>query len=191
MKQNIRNILETKSNKTSKLDTKTSRLDPRSEKLDPKTERCFRVFNNETYTSKRSLKEFKSDKFTNFLSKKQVSEFKGNIYKYVKNWDLLRKEKLDQDFDEDERLKRIFQLYLNEEDYDFHSISKVRIKTLLTQSTGLRIYIILKDNMYQVFLIDPLHLVIPSKYQAKNNVYETNKGNGMCMSTIINQILSN
>lgn len=75
-------------------------------------------------------------------------------------------------------------------EYDFKNHKEDFIKfTVLDyfdQPTQYRIFLYkdLAKNEYIIFLIDPLHLVIPDKVTRDANTYSRNKNNTICISTL-------
>lgn len=131
----------------------------------------------------------KESEFTNFLRKR--SELHPYIYDYYQDLNQLNKCVDVQEMSEsgfNERVDRIFRAYLGEVNYSVQEITKLKIKTTTGKTTPLRIFVILRDSVYKVFLIDPLHLVIPSKLQFDENTYHNHKGCGLCMSRVLKTI---
>ncbi|GEK88872.1 hypothetical protein SAMN04488100_10513 [Alkalibacterium putridalgicola] len=185
---NIDDVLKPQNNSGDILDSKESVLDQKSQYLEPTTKRSFELMNEDTLKSKRNITDFPEDEFTNFLNKKLEPEFIHNVYEYARDWNKLDEGTIDADTGENERLERIFNLYLKE-DWSFDDIAKCRIRSnQLNDSTALRVYLIMEEKSYKVFLIDPLHLVIPSQWQRRNNTFKKNKGNGLCMSKAFEKI---
>ena len=139
--------------------------------------------------SKKSFLE-KEDQFTNFLNKNQVEDFKfrmlefltkpNSLYNSTSHWHKVDKNK---------RLKHLFSLKLSVEDITKHldDIHKVHIVDNFGTMTAYRIYLYknIEKNEYLIFLIDPLHLAIPSEETLNDKVYINNRGNTICISDII------
>lgn len=137
-------------------------------------------------------KRLNEREFLNHLGPKNLTESKDTILKFKDNLQDLH-HYFDFDTDEtsiDGRLKEIFSLYVKEDDLENldKNVCKARIKTAVGQSTGFRIFLYLDsaENKYKIFLLDPLHLVIPSRVQRAEKTYENNKGNGMCFNRFFN-----
>lgn len=78
------------------------------------------------------------------------------------------------------------------------SIRKISIKDRLGMSETVRVYFMLTNSFdaYEIIMIDPHHLVIPSKKAVKgkkqkknrltqlNQTYSYNKNNDVCISTL-------
>lgn len=133
-------------------------------------------------------KRLKKHQFLNHLGPRTLTSGKDTIYKFKDNLQELHNY-FDFDTDEtsiDNRLREIFSLYVDENDFENldRNICKARIKTAVGQSTGFRIFLYKdsKENKYKIFLLDPLHLVIPSRVQRTEKTYENNKGNGTCFN---------
>lgn len=186
------NLLESnpkqkKSIKKTNLDTENSIL---SDPLKPAKLKDFKLYSDEVIESKHSnYKRDPEDRFTNFLKQDVIQEFENNINLF---WPDLSKLN-DHDMDETDyfllpesaqlRLERIFSLYLNEQ-FSLAKINKIKLRTRdLDKSTSFRVFVILEDDKYSVFLLDPLHLVVTDRRTRDNNVFEDNKGNGSCMSS--------
>lgn len=185
---NIDDVLKPQNNSGDILDPKESVLDQKSQYLEPTTKRSFELMNEDTLKSRHNISDFPEDEFTNFLNKKLEPEFIHNVYEYAKDWNKLDEGTIDEDTGENDRLERIFNLYL-EEDWTFDKIAKCRIRSSqLDDSTALRVYLIMEKDAYKIFLIDPLHLVIPSRWQRANKTFERNKANGLCMSNAFKEI---
>ena len=88
---------------------------------------------------------------------------------------------------EQERLERIFKLYLTRE-FSLTNINKIKLRTNeLDKSTSFRVFVILEGEKYLVFLLDPLHLVITDRRTRLDNVFIKNRGNGICMSRYLDK----
>lgn len=186
---NINKWLAPKKNESLYLKTNRSLKSKTSNYLEPETIKKFDWYSDNVKKSQKSSKVFSNDEFTNYLNQSSKNEFYNNFYDYAKNLNKLKKYGLDPDLEITERLERIFALYLDTNDIDKTKIAKIRVETQTEGSTSLRIYILMNSEAYKVFLIDPLHLVIPSKRQIREQTYLRNKGNGLCISREINRAI--
>ena len=186
---NIENLLQKKTNQKNYLEPKNGSLKSKtSNYLQPDREKKFSLYSGHVLKSKSSLPDSPNDKFTNFLDKKSQMEFKNNVFDYVRDWDKLHGADLITIDDGNDRLTRIFNLYLND-NWSFGQVAKLKIETNgLSNSTPLRIFILLEANVYKIFLFDPLHLVVPSKIQRVNKTFDKNKGNSLCISKVFKEI---
>ena len=151
--------------------------------------REFELYSSEVIKSKHSkYRIYPEDQFTNFLNEDVVQNFVNNINLF---WPDLKKLN-DHAMDETDysslsetaqlRLERIFKLYLTRE-FSLKNINKVKLRTNeLNKSTSFRIFVLLEEEKYLVFLLDPLHLVVTDRRTRENGVFTANKGNGTCMS---------
>ena len=144
--------------------------------------------------SKRSNnKIYPEDQFTNFLNRDIVQNFKYNIDLFWPDLQKLNNHFFDEsDYfllpqREQERLERIFKLYLTRE-FSLTNINKIKLRTNeLDKSTSFRVFVILEGEKYLVFLLDPLHLVITDRRTRLDNVFIKNRGNGICMSRYLDK----
>lgn len=155
----------------------------------PKKNRDFELYSDQVINSKHSNNRiYPEDRFTNFLNRDNIQNFKDNIGLFWPDLQKLNNHFFDEsDYfllpqREQERLERIFKLYLDKP-FSLENINKIKLRTYgLNKSTPFRVFVILEDDKYLIFLLDPLHLVVPDTITRDNQVYEKNKGNGTCMS---------
>lgn len=188
---------------SNKLTSENNPIKPNKNILEPTKKREIKLYSEDVIGSKRIVNT--PEDFTNFLNNECVTQFKNEINPYIG-----RLEKIYSDLNESrsvgtvpnhERIKKILGLYLNNEDKErldiavdikngeFNEILKIKPRAMDGQlSTSLRLFILLKNNTYQVILIDPLHLVIPSKVQRDQDIYKNNKGNGASMEKSIKEL---
>lgn len=177
----------TSKNKLSKKSNLNSKI--KSEHLISKGSlRSFVLYSDDVLNSKKSKNRlFPEDQFTNFLNKSLESKFIANIHYFwpdinnLNNFDLDESDYSELSAKKQERLERIFSLYLTEK-FRLSQINKIKIRNSLNQSTPFRVFVILHDDVYKIFLFDPLHLVITDRRTREDNVFENNKSNGTCMS---------
>ena len=165
----------------------SSTLKQKKSVLDPTKKKSFQLYNDDVRKSQRAL----NLSFTNFLDKSSAKEFEEHIHQYVGSWDKLHEQDIELGMDNVDRLRGIFNLYLNS-DYHVDQVAKILLMIRRPpRSTPLRIYVWLHESVYYVFLIDPLHLVIPSRVQREGNIFQKSKGNGYCMSRVFETIKNN
>lgn len=182
---NIENLLNSRNDNDKRLGkiNKGSLKSQTSGYIEPDKEKSFKLYNEDVKISKKLYEH----EFTNFLTKNQLSNLKDLFRPYIDDLDKLRECQLDEDRNGsfDIRLKEIFNLYLNKDNFSYNQINKIRIETdYFSHATSLRLFIFVEKDHYKLFLIDPLHLVIPSKVQKDKKTFKTNKGNSCCMSEI-------
>lgn len=136
-------------------------------------------------------KKSKENKFTNFQNHNTITicnltlsdlilDLQDCLFKRVKV-------ELDEDldemtFDDKKRLCNIFNLYTNVNISELPNINKAKVKDSMNCSTGFRIFLKLTKESYQIILLDPLHLAIPSKIQyKKGSRFEDYNANNLCM----------
>lgn len=184
------NPKQSNSNLKNSLDSDGITSDPLvSTPLDAKELKKFTLYSENVKKSKHSnFKRDKVDKFTNFLSSKNLTTFQDNINLFWPELQNLNLHELEEsnysllDGHQQRRLERIFNLYLDKP-FSLSDIRKVKLRTkILNKSTPFRIFVILKSDEYSVFLLDPHHLVITDVKTREDKVFELNKGNGICMS---------
>lgn len=162
---------------------KSNRFDRR--RLMPENEyKPIKIINDSLYSV-----HLPGAEFTNFLSKSNKDEFEGWMLDFTNNPDRAYEYTLNDESDSLEKeIKNILEschpgLELDQVEF----IMKTRWTTLLDQTTPLRLYFILSDDnqTFDLVLVDPLHLSIPSRVQRQNNTYKNNKSNNICISTSI------
>ncbi|AHG80560.1 hypothetical protein CT138_06880 [Mannheimia varigena] len=136
-------------------------------------------------------KKSKENKFTNFQNHNTINtcnltlsdlilDLQDCLFKRVKV-------ELDEDldemtFDDKKRLCNIFKLYTDVNISELSNINKAKVKDSMSCSTGFRIFLKLTKESYQIILLDPLHLAIPSKIQyKKGSRFEDYNANNLCM----------
>lgn len=154
--------------------------------LEPKEKLDIEYYNEAVKVSQRK----KEHKFLNHLNGRLLPSNKDIVFKFKDDLQALHRY-FDIDPEEgnlNKRLEEIFSLYVSASDLQKlkGNIYKVRMKTEVGTSTGFRIFIFkdFTENKYKIFLIDPLHLVIPSAVQRRENTYDLNKGNSLCISRL-------
>lgn len=140
-------------------------------------------------------KKLKEHKFTNFHShftknicdltlSDLIFDLQDSAFKRIKFE--LDESLDDMNLSDKKRLCSIFNLYTNVEIADLSNINKAKVKDSMNCSTGFRIFFRIKEESYQIILLDPLHLAIPSKKQyQKGYRFEDNNGNNLCMANHI------
>lgn len=179
------NPKQSNSNRKKSLDSEGIVSDP----LEPKESKNFKLYSEKVKMSKHSAyKNYPEDRFTIFLSSANLSAFKVNKSLFWPDLQNLNLHELDEsdysqlNIHQQERLERIFKLYLDSP-FSLSNIRKIKLRTKeLNRPTSFRVFVILEANEYLVFLFDPLHLVITDEKTREDNVFEINKGNGICMS---------
>lgn len=190
--KNLSRLLD--SNPKSKQNSKKVNLESNVISSDPlkstKT-RDFELYSEEVLNSKHSqFKKYPEDEFTNFLNSQNEDKFKhiaSYFWPEVQNlnyFELDESNYLELPPLKQERLERIFSLYLKDV-FSLQNINKIKIRDRLNQSTPFRVFVLIEDLKYKVFLFDPLHLVITDKRTREDEVFLKNKGNGTCMSKLI------
>lgn len=156
--------------------------------LETKDKTDILLFSEDTKISIRD----KDLNFLNYLSNEKIEEFKKYVGRKIDNPELLYNsvESEISNVDRNDRAYEIFRLVLKEKYSDvFGKFIKIRIKTSLNVTTAYRLFAFYDDNTYKklcIFLIDPLHLVLPDKRTKEDNVYKNCIGkNDICMSTIL------
>jgi hypothetical protein len=145
----------------------------------------------------KSSKRIPEHKFTNFIRRDTKSDIKVRIQDLVSD-PLLIADKVNQVNVSNEKIRSCINLYCDINADDEELIFKSDIQGLLQLQDGVRVYSKLElsfendepNATYQIILIDPFHLVIPSelngkpKDQVETEVYNVNAGNGICISTL-------
>lgn len=166
------------------------------EQFKPKKEKEIRFFNEQSITSKES----KQDKFTNFLYEDTDILILERIMSFLSDITMLKDlNSTTVSFKNDEKAERIsniIKLYIS--DFEISSkdedrIRKAPIVSRLNTNENVRVYFMINDNFdtYEIILIDPFHLVIPSDYKKKkakqvlNETYNANQYNGECISSLM------
>lgn len=133
------------------------------------------------------------EQFTNFLNDRLTADFQDKILPLITGKKSLDSTMYSLDstkVDLNKRIKKIFNEYVNPEDFQVYkdAIRKISIKDSLGRSTSHRIYFYKNRDSgeYVIFLIDPLHLVIPDAYTKSHKVYQKNVNNRLCISNIVN-----
>lgn len=149
------------------------------------TESVYRLYSKDTL---RSIK-LPNNKFTNFLNKTQIGEYKIKVVPLINNLKKLSSENKARMYSINltNDIEDILNNYLNQPDFDKfkNEFKKYNILDSLEQITKYRIFFY-KDiikNEYVIFLIDPHHLVIPDKLTKKQQTYQKNINNNICIST--------
>lgn len=164
--------------------SKSKQLSSRA--LDARIKKKYELWDSEKTIRSQHIPE---SKFTNFLRK--PDELDRFIYDYYNDLNQLGNCVDVQEMceaDSSHRVNRIFGSYLGGINYSYQEITKLKIRTKTNTTTPLRIFVILRDDTYKVFLIDPLHLTIPSNIQIIDKTYQTHKGCSICMSRVLNGI---
>lgn len=174
-----------------------------SENFKPKKEKEVRWFNS------KSIKSINMPdiQFTNFLSHEKNSDVIERITFFISDIDYLKgnyngSNAIDfEDNRNNQRLQKIMESYIGDFEYSRlkdDSIRKISIKDRLGMSETVRVYFMLTNSFdaYEIIMIDPHHLVIPSKKAVKgkkqkknrltqlNQTYSYNKNNDVCISTL-------
>lgn len=174
-----------------------------SENFKPKKEKEVRWFNSKSIESI-SIPDIQ---FTNFLSHEKNSEVIERINFFISDIDYLKGNYNGSnviDFNDNRnklRLQKIMESYIGDFEYSKlkdDSIRKISIKDRLGMSETVRVYFMLTNSFdaYEIIMIDPHHLVIPSKKDVKgkkqkknrltqlNQTYSYNENNNVCISTL-------
>lgn len=152
--------------------------------LTPSADSNYRLYNTNTT---KSIKLH--HRFTNFLNKNQISDYKTRILPFLNDLKQLSYTKNAQILSVylNKDIRDIFLKYIQPSDFNrFKSdFKKYNILNAFGLPTAYRIFFY-KDidrNEYVIFLIDPHHLVIPDKMTKEQNTYQKNENNNICIST--------
>lgn len=157
-----------------------------TKKIEPKEQIGIEFYDEKVKISRRN----KDHKFLNHLNRTLIPENEAIVLKFKNDLKALHSffEIDPEERNLDKRLREIFSLYVDADDLDKlkGNIYKARIKDEVGMSTGFRIFIFkdFAEEKYKIFLLDPLHLVIPSRVQYRENTYINNRGNGVCISSL-------
>lgn len=174
-----------------------------SNNFKPKKEKEVRWFNDKSIKSV-CIPEFK---FTNFLSYEKNSVLIERISYFLSDINKLKdyyngSNSIDfEDKKNNQRLQKILGEYIGSFNYlklENDSIRKVSIKNHLGMNETVRVYFMLTSSFeaYEIIMLDPHHLVIPSPKAVKgkrkknnrdgqmNETYSYNENNDTCISSL-------
>ncbi|MFD2830360.1 hypothetical protein [Corticicoccus populi] len=130
--------------------------------------------------------------FTNFLNKSNKSDFEKGMVDFTNNPDrIFEYTNGDESDDLEEELQEILKIcYPDKSPDDFEFIMKTRWRSLLDDPSAFRLYFALnlEGDCYNLILVDPLHLCIPSAIQRREKTYINNKSNNICISESVRYI---
>ncbi len=145
----------------------------------------FSFYSTQTLTSKKCHEE----EFTNFLNEDELSNYKLRMYPILDDPSKMAFANFrEYSVTLDSRIKKIMLEYMTDVDFENHKDDFIKFSVLdyFGQVTQYRIFLYkdLAKNKYIVFLVDPLHLVIPDKVTKDANTYNRNESNTICISTL-------
>lgn len=111
-------------------------------------------------------------KFTNYISSHISSDIQIRITELSENLNIIRNFDLDPVNFNNSRITDIIALCVegfNPEELEDDSIMKVSLKDSFGENNGVRVYLIINNHLdlIEILLIDPFHLLIPSKHRVK------------------------
>lgn len=176
--KNNNNVL--KSNQALRINTISS-----STPLNASTSSNFTFYNPQTLTSKKCHNEG----FTNFLNTRELNNYKSRMFPILDDPNKMATENFRvYSVTIDSRIEKIILQYMARIDFENHKNDFLKFSVLdyFGNVTKHRIFLYkdLTRGEYIIFLVDPLHLVIPDKSTKDANIYNKNKSNNICISTL-------
>lgn len=143
--------------------------------------------------------------FTNFICDKIPSNIKIRLTELGEDLNIIRDYDLEPVTFNDDRIANIFSLYIagfNTDELTKDEIMKVSLNNAFGERKGVRVYLRMNMEVIELLLIDPFHLVIPSRYQIKKRkkmksytaeemkkrTFLENQNNSVCISELFNVI---